>query len=1011
MDPRRRKSMHSAAHFSTTSKVRWWRHYLPIILLGTIVLVVPGIPQSFAHSSTINSSPKPFESMAAAPKEVKVFFSEPIELSYSKITVIGSDGSRVDMNDQHFVDGDAQSIAVTLRPNLPDGVYTVTTRVLSAVDGHVVDGAYTFGVGTGTAVSPDVSTVKPAKVLLLPEALSKFPGMVGQVMVVGAAFAALWLWKPIGRVPWLFNALAAHRVAIDKNMMKIVVIGVALVLASGVAMIIVQATSIGAGIYDAIATKFGNVWLARMLLSSILMAMVLSIYRKAVKNNTSPSRVEVLVMLVIGFAVLATSSLIVHAAAKSQIDAIALDFFHDAAASMWIGGIILLGFVAAPKLFEIRDEKVKLAAISILIPRFSTIVVTLLGISVLTGPLLLWVIESNISLTVASFYGKVLITKLALVGVMLALGGYSQLVTQKKAEALMISVTSTGGDGHTMQTPVPCFLKNSNRILKAEAAIGIALLLTVSLMTNSSVPSAEFPSYERQQGEETQNAVFAQQQQQQTASVKTDFKQTVYVKDGKVELFISPFVVGQNSFKISFFKPDSKSAIAGIDSVNIKMTHVDKGIGPINVETRKQSEGVFTANAAFSLYGTWTVLIEGISSQSNNIIASIDLNVKPPVSSLDFAVKEYKIPDNSLPLYPVFDAKRHSVWVGDTLPQSSRIWQLDIESGNYTMHKIENTNLITQTVLDPSSGGLWYIDPTKGILGIYNPENKSTRQFTIPEKGVVSGLAIDNNGNLWMPVVQANKVVKFEQGSEKFLPFDIPTQGSEPAGIRSDSSGNVWLAESIGKIAMIDSATGKIREFEPKGQNKLVVPAAVFPDPRTGSIFIAEHEGHTVTVLNPLFETFREYPVINQDGLPFGMAMDSYDNLWYAEHVIDRLTVIDPQTGQGTEVQIPTSGAAVQWLTSDDQGRIWFAEQRGGALGSITITANNPSSPAPSQVKDAIQQPTNIGQSEQVKDIGFSFAQVAGPGIAAGIPISAIFYAKSVIDLKRSIKVAMKAGR
>lgn len=38
----------------------------------------------------------------------------------------------------------------------------------------------------------------------------------------------------------------------------------------------------------------------------------------------------------------------------------------------------------------------------------------------------------------------------------------------------------------------------------------------------------------------------------------------------------------------------------------------------------------------------------------------------------------------------------------------------------------------------------------------------------------VSGLAIDNNGNLLMPVVQPNKV-EFEKDSETFSTFDIPT--------------------------------------------------------------------------------------------------------------------------------------------------------------------------------------------------------------------------------------------
>ena len=61
--------------------------------------------------------------------------------------------------------------------------------------------------------------------------------------------------------------LAEKKIAIDKAMLKFVIIGVILVLASGVAMIVVQANSIGGSIQDAVATKFGNVWLSRMLQS------------------------------------------------------------------------------------------------------------------------------------------------------------------------------------------------------------------------------------------------------------------------------------------------------------------------------------------------------------------------------------------------------------------------------------------------------------------------------------------------------------------------------------------------------------------------------------------------------------------------------------------------------------------------------------------------------------------------------------------------------------------------
>jgi copper transport protein len=179
-------------------------------------------------------------------------------LKYSTISVFGPDGSRVDNNDPHNVGGDPSSLGVSLKPGLPDGVYTVSTRVLSAVDGHVVDNAFTFGIGLGTELGGPAAE-HTQNLLSIPEAASRYPGMVGQVMVVGGAFATLWLWKPISKVPWLSETLAQRKVAIDRAMTKFVVIGAILVIASSVAMIVVQASSIGSSVQDAIATKFGNI--------------------------------------------------------------------------------------------------------------------------------------------------------------------------------------------------------------------------------------------------------------------------------------------------------------------------------------------------------------------------------------------------------------------------------------------------------------------------------------------------------------------------------------------------------------------------------------------------------------------------------------------------------------------------------------------------------------------------------------------------------------------------------
>jgi putative copper export protein len=100
-----------------------------------------------------------------------------------------------------------------------------------------------------------------------------------------------------------------------------------------------------------------------------------------------------------------------------------------------------------PKLLKVADERARSAAIALLIPRFSVLVVTILGLSVITGPVLLFSLESDLGLTLASVYGQVLAVKLGLAGAMVALGAYSQFAVQKKAVAAM------AGGGSSVHAP------------------------------------------------------------------------------------------------------------------------------------------------------------------------------------------------------------------------------------------------------------------------------------------------------------------------------------------------------------------------------------------------------------------------------------------------------------------------------------------------------------------------------------------------------------------------------
>ena len=112
----------------------------------------------------------------------------------------------------------------------------------------------------------------------IPDAIARFPALVGQVIIVGSAFT-LWLWRPISKINWFNDVLKQTRKSIDRRLTILIVIGSAILVISDFGIIYVQAASINVGIGDAIMTKFENVWVVRVVLSFVLLFISLFEYR------------------------------------------------------------------------------------------------------------------------------------------------------------------------------------------------------------------------------------------------------------------------------------------------------------------------------------------------------------------------------------------------------------------------------------------------------------------------------------------------------------------------------------------------------------------------------------------------------------------------------------------------------------------------------------------------------------------------------------------------------------
>lgn len=95
-----------------------------------------------AHALLDRAESRVGNTVATAPSEVTLWFTQKLEASFSSVTVTNAAGKRVDTGKAR-VSGNQMSVSLTPGGT---GTYRVIWRVLS-VDAHRTDGSFSFRVG------------------------------------------------------------------------------------------------------------------------------------------------------------------------------------------------------------------------------------------------------------------------------------------------------------------------------------------------------------------------------------------------------------------------------------------------------------------------------------------------------------------------------------------------------------------------------------------------------------------------------------------------------------------------------------------------------------------------------------------------------------------------------------------------------------------------------------------------------------------------------------------------
>lgn len=904
------------------------------------------IPYASAHPFTEETNPSSTENAPEGITQVMVFYSEPIELDYSYLKVLDSNGNQIDNKDSKYYQGENSLIVST--PPLEDGVYTVTSKVLSKVDGHLVDDAFIFGVGDVKIEVPSDQPKSIYDILFFPEAGSRFPGLVGQTIVLGAVIASLLIWGTQSK-NLIRKEIEKIESAHHDKFMTFTGVGLMLVFASNIAMLAVQALRLETSAFDAIQTTFGTTWLIRMIITIVLLGVWFWMDKK--KQISKASHIP---MLVLSLALIGTSTMIGHGAASGQIAAVVLDYIHNLVAAIWIGGIIYFVFILLPAFSKLENtEKEKMSLV--MIPRFSIAFIIAVGVVIITGPTLMWLLESDVGVIRESLYGKLIIVKIAIAAIMIGLGGFFQYKVQKSGENNLASKSLS-------------IHKKLKRTLKVDAALGIILLGVVALLANGTLPEGEIKKVEAEE-------------------VLYGFRTMEFSESAKYDIEITPFSSGTNTIfvKISDFE---NNPLLDADEVKVKISNPQKNISPIEIimtkiEQEEGSPAKFQGEMTFGFSGQWQTEVEIQRQENANESVMMNLLVKPRLQDLQIEVIEYELPEPTKVLYPMFDGK-NSIWLSD--PSAPKLWQFSLDTLEFKKHSFDGA--VTTFLTQDNEGNIWFADPGRNQIGFINPETEEITTKSLPkvaptmDTNTATFILADHNGNIWIPIINKDKILKYIPDLDSFEEISLAKQ-SLPFTLAVDDEGKIWFtATGTGKIGFINPQNNKITEFS--RDPPLQGPEALIFD-KEGNMWIAEHTGVAITKFNPILETFEQIALPDSEALPFGMTFDRYDNVWFAQHVTDNIAVYDPHNNNLIEVPIPTAGSFTQFMTSDDQNNVWFVEQQGNKLATVKIT----------------EIPITAGQIQSSERVEIQYTELASPLIAMGIVATSLFFVKSVKDKRR----------
>jgi copper transport protein len=161
-----------------------------IAAAGGVALAAPGVAS--AHAYLVKTVPAASRVLDTAPKTVALTYDEAVEPRFAIISVTNAAGAQETAGPVRRSPADPDTLVVALKPNLPEGWYLIYWRAIS-VDGHPVQGAFTYAVGPNPGPAPRFAIPSIAGSATSPQPLITRTVMFLSVMIAIGLFVLRFL--------------------------------------------------------------------------------------------------------------------------------------------------------------------------------------------------------------------------------------------------------------------------------------------------------------------------------------------------------------------------------------------------------------------------------------------------------------------------------------------------------------------------------------------------------------------------------------------------------------------------------------------------------------------------------------------------------------------------------------------------------------------------------------------------------------------------------------------------